>query len=41
VSSEEAKIIRAALIEKLVKLRLDDSNEQLQEAIRSILLKIK
>jgi hypothetical protein len=41
MTPEEAKIIRGALIEKLLYLKTHESNPELQEQIRILLTKIR
>lgn len=38
---EEVKLMRAALMEMLVKLRINETQEDKQQMIRQMLLKIK
>lgn len=41
MSPEEVLIIRQALMQKLLDLRLNDSNEELQQQIRNLLIKLR
>ena len=41
MNPEEVKLLRQALLEMLVKLRINETQEDKQQAIRNLLLKIK
>ena len=41
MNPEEVKVLRQALIEMLVKLRINETQEDKQQMIRNMLLKIK